>query len=256
MGGAAESGLDDVPVPADYDGDGKADLAVYRRATGEWFVLRSSSGALLSVSWGVPESSGLGDRPVPADYDGDGRVDIGVYRKTTGEWFILRSSDGAQSYTVWGSGSSSGLGDTPVVGDYDADGRTDVAIYRTTTGEWFILFSSDGARPSGDGAHRRWAIDPCPRNTERSEEDTQSIAFGPTVGAIPATASPEGESGAAVLARGVQPPASPVRQRSVVARLKEGLSGQAEPASENRTVTAPEPPSAHPPFQEATGPLS
>ena len=117
-------------------------------------------------------------------------------------------------------------------------------------------FRRTAARPSGDGAHRRWAIDPCPRNTERSEEDTQSIAFGPTVGAIPATASPEGESGAAVLARGVQPPASPVRQRSVVARLKERLSGQAEPPSENRTVTAPEPPSAHPPFQEATGPLS
>ena len=34
----------DVPVPADYDGDGLADVAVYRATTGEWFVHRSSDG--------------------------------------------------------------------------------------------------------------------------------------------------------------------------------------------------------------------
>ena len=28
----------DMPVPGDYDGDGMTDLAVYRPATGEWFV--------------------------------------------------------------------------------------------------------------------------------------------------------------------------------------------------------------------------
>jgi hypothetical protein len=41
-------------MPADYDGDGQADLAVYRGATGEWFVIHSSDGSLTTTSLGVP----------------------------------------------------------------------------------------------------------------------------------------------------------------------------------------------------------
>jgi DNA-binding beta-propeller fold protein YncE len=71
----------DRPVPADYEGDGRADAAVWRpREAGEegvWYVRRSSNGATVRLQFGA---SGLGDLPVPADYDGDGRADLTVYR--------------------------------------------------------------------------------------------------------------------------------------------------------------------------------
>ncbi|HEX8998826.1 MAG TPA: VCBS repeat-containing protein, partial [Blastocatellia bacterium] len=50
----------DVPVPTDYDGDGKADAAIWQAATGNWEIVRSSDGKTVSKVYGRS-----GDTPVP-----------------------------------------------------------------------------------------------------------------------------------------------------------------------------------------------
>jgi alpha-beta hydrolase superfamily lysophospholipase len=127
-----------VTITADYDHDGRTDFAVWRPATGEWFVIDSSTGQPRPASqqWGQ-----AGDIPVPGDYDGDGRTDFAVWRPSTGEWFVIDSSTGKPRPAAqqWGQ-----AGDIPVPGDYDGDGRTDFAVWRPSTGEWFVIDSSTG----------------------------------------------------------------------------------------------------------------
>jgi len=126
-------------IARDYDGDGKADIGVYRDSSGVWLTRNSSVATLQQIAWGAPT---LDDIPVPADYDGDHRADVAVYRRSTGEWFIRRSTDGGLTYIPWGAPS---LGDIPVTADYDGDGKADIAVYRTSTGQWLIRYSSTGS---------------------------------------------------------------------------------------------------------------
>jgi hypothetical protein len=79
-----------VPVAGDYDGDGRSDLAVWRGATGEWFVLKSSDQSYEVKAWGA---AAVGDVPVPGDYDGDGRSDLMVWRASDQTWYVQVSSD-------------------------------------------------------------------------------------------------------------------------------------------------------------------
>ena len=51
----------DVPTPADFDGDGKVDIAIWRTHT--WLIRQSATATTRTEYWGTS-----GDIPVPAYY--------------------------------------------------------------------------------------------------------------------------------------------------------------------------------------------
>jgi len=113
----------------DYDGDGRADIAVFRPTTGLWAVR-----GVTNLYFGGPL-----DSPVSGDYDGDGTAEVAVYRGTTGLW-------AARGITRFYFGTSS---DLPVPGDYSGDSTSTAALFSPSRGRWLlknlsrIYFGSD-----------------------------------------------------------------------------------------------------------------
>jgi glucose/arabinose dehydrogenase len=120
---------------ADFDGDFRTDLSVYRPSQGVWYLNHSSNGTFRVQQFGLD-----GDIPTPEDYDGDNITDIGVFRPSTGTWYNFSSNNSTFGVVQFGSN-----GDIPSAGDFDGDARSDFAVFRPSTGVWYILRSSDAS---------------------------------------------------------------------------------------------------------------
>jgi hypothetical protein len=133
--GQVPSGGSDIPVPADYDGDGRVEPATWRYGDGCYYISTDTGPCR---RWGE-----YGDEPrVAADYDGDGKADLAVVRRGHPNVWYVHGSAGRDMVVPWGERD-----DKLAPGDYDGDGRADIAVRRTNadnTTTYWINGSSGG----------------------------------------------------------------------------------------------------------------
>ena len=130
----------DVPMTADFNGDGLNDPTLYRPSTGQWFAALSGSATYpnkLLVTFGGPN-----DIPVPADYNGTGVSLESVFRPSTGQWFFYNRG-GGHNIT---SPVTFPINSKPEPGDYDGVGVAEIAVYNPTNSQWLVV--SPGATSS------------------------------------------------------------------------------------------------------------
>ncbi|HRJ87997.1 MAG TPA: CHRD domain-containing protein [Pyrinomonadaceae bacterium] len=133
------SSLGDFFAAADYDGDGKFDIAVFR--AGVWYIIESSTGTVRYDFWGTS-----GDAPAPNDFDGDGKADLTIARSEGGQrvWYTRFSSNGQSRAVSWGLSSDAFFTGRS---DFDGDSLADLLVIRNAGGQrvFYVLRSSDGS---------------------------------------------------------------------------------------------------------------
>ena len=121
-------------TPFDFDGDGKADVSVFRPSENKWYILRSSDFGVEQQIFAIS-----GDVPVASDFDGDGKCDMAIFRPSLGDWWYRSSVNSSHIFAHWGNSS-----DTPRPSDFDGDGRADYVVYRESANTWFRSSSANG----------------------------------------------------------------------------------------------------------------
>ncbi len=128
---------------ADFNGDGKLDVATSNYGTGQMTVMLGNGTGSFTPAAGSPYATGTGPNGIcNGDFNSDGKIDIGVVEYGGTGVIRIFLGVGTGSFTI---GTSVGTGMADVIsGDFNNDGKLDL-VGTTFSGNGFSLFIGSGA---------------------------------------------------------------------------------------------------------------
>ncbi len=155
---------------ADFNGDGRADLAVANEFSMSVSVLLGNGDGTFQSATDFPTHAGPAF-VVTGDFNRDGKLDLAVAASSTGEISILRGNGNGtfQAPTAYS------VGDIPrsiVVGDFNSDGRSDLAAANRGSSTVGVLL---GNASGGFGPANTNAVGPNPVSIAAADFDGDGI---------------------------------------------------------------------------------
>jgi hypothetical protein len=143
-------------IAGDFDGDGKADPAIYFADRASWNILLSANNYAATP---VANFGGTGWTGSAGDFDGDGKADPAIYNAATATLKVMVSGNGYAQATVTGLG---GDGYGTLCGDFDGDRKADPAVNQAVSGTFVVKCSGQNyvsASVSGFGGAAYQPVD-------------------------------------------------------------------------------------------------
>ncbi|MCA9047205.1 MAG: VCBS repeat-containing protein, partial [Planctomycetaceae bacterium] len=142
--GLYSDSLQSDPVIADFNADGRDDLAFHNASSGAWTVYQRHNNSLVDSVW-ESASNTSATLLAAGDVNGDGRDDIIRRNQSTGEILVAVSVGNGFVTEDWGTWQPGvQLGEVQQ-GDVDGDGVTDLVARNTANGVWLTAVSTGTA---------------------------------------------------------------------------------------------------------------